>query len=40
MRSRLALLACALFVFPLMVGGYAETGGSLPSTTRAWIYKP
>jgi hypothetical protein len=24
----------------LITGGYAETGGSLPSTTGAWIYKP
>jgi WD40 repeat protein len=24
----------------LITGGYAETGGSLPSTADAWIYKP
>jgi hypothetical protein len=24
----------------LITGGYAETGGSLPSTAGAWIYKP
>jgi hypothetical protein len=24
----------------LITGGYAETGGELPSTARAWIYRP
>jgi hypothetical protein len=24
----------------LITGGYAESGGSLPSTSGAWIYKP
>lgn len=24
----------------LITGGYAETGGGLPSSTGAWIYKP
>jgi hypothetical protein len=24
----------------LITGGYADTGGGLPSTSGAWIYKP